>query len=211
MGNEKNNLKQVSKSVIKRLALYSRTLHRMELDGATRISSRTLADILGLNPAQVRKDLAHFGQFGVPGFGYRPCKLRDEIRKILGTNRVIRVGIVGVGNLGRALLSYGGFQAQGFRFVAAFDSDQRKIGRSFNKIRILSTDQLEKNIRDKKVDLVILAVPAKVAQEVTDRLVQCGITAILNFVPLRLIVPPEVKIHYVDLAMELESLSFYLK
>ena len=211
MREEKNNLKTVPKSVIKRLALYSRTLHRMELNGVTRVSSKTLADRLGVNPAQVRKDLAHFGQFGVPGFGYRPRDLREQLRKILGTDREIRVAIVGVGNLGKALLSYVGFRAQGFKFVIAFDTDQRKIGHTINNVKIVNTKDLEKIIRKKHVDIVILSVPSNVAQEVTDRLGKTGINAILNFVPLRLLVPPMVKVHYVDLAIELESLSFYLK
>jgi len=211
MQNSKNHLKTVPKSVIKRLALYARTLHRMELNGIMRVSSKTLAERLGITPAQVRKDLAHFGQFGVPGFGYRPGELREKLRKILGTDRMIRVAIVGAGNLGKALLSYVGFRAQGFKFVAAFDSDQRKIGHIINNIKIQNIDNLEKIILGKKVDIAILAVPASKAQEVTDRLIKCNINAILNFVPLRLIVSDNVKVHYVDLAIELESLSFYLR
>ena len=207
----KNKLKSVPKSVIKRLALYARCLHRIELNGVTRVSSQALADRLGLNPAQVRKDLAYFGQFGVPGFGYRPGELREQLRKILGTDHEIRVAIVGVGNLGKALLSYVGFQAQGFRFVAALDIDQRKIGHSVNNIKVKNVRNLEKVVRARHVDIAVLAVPANEAQEVTDRLVSCGITAILNFVPLRLVVPSTVKVHYVDFAMELESLTFYLK
>ena len=174
------------------------------------ISSRELAERLGLTSAKVRKDLAYFGQFGVRGFGYNVSQLRREIRKILGTDRPVRVAIVGVGNLGRALLSYVGFRTQGFKFVMAFDSDQRKIGHTVAGIKIRNAKSLEKIICMGEVDIVILAVPANVAQEVTDKLVKCGITAILNFVPLRLHVPPNVKVHYVDLAMELESLSYYI-
>ena len=211
MKSDKNNGKTVPKAVIKRLALYSRTLHRMEMNGENKVSSSNLAERLGLNPAQVRKDLAHFGQFGVPGYGYRSSRLRDELRKILGTDRIVRVGIVGVGNLGRALLSYPGFRNQGFKFILAFDSDQRKIGHKINDIRISDVNELEEILEGNPVDIVILSVPARVAQDVTDRLVHSGVHAILNFVPLRLTVPPDVKVHYVDLAMELESLSFYLR
>ncbi len=210
MPRKKNTIKSVPKAVVKRLALYSRALHRLELTGTTRISSQKLAERLGLNPAKVRKDLAHFGQFGVPGFGYIVGDLRWEIRKILGTDQPVRVAIVGVGNLGKALISYVGFRTQGFKFVATFDTDQRKIGHTVSGIKIKDAQELEKTICMKQVDIVILAVPAHVAQEVTDKLVKCGITAILNFVPMRLTVPPNVKVHYVDLAMELESLGYYI-
>lgn len=203
--------KHVPKAVIKRLALYVRALHRMELNGESRVSSKALSDRLGINPAQVRKDLAYFGQFGVPGYGYRTSELREQLRSILGTDREIRVAIVGVGNLGKALLSYVGFRSQGFKFVAAFDADPKKIGRSINDIVIYSAEDIEDTIKKKSIELVILAIPAPVAQEVTNRLVASGIHAILNFVPLRLKAPPNVKVHYVDLAMELESLSFYLR
>lgn len=211
MEETKNQLKNVPKSVIKRLALYCRILHGMEMDGITRLSSRILAQCLGITPAQVRKDLAYFGQFGIPGFGYNPRELRIRLKKILGTDRIINLAIIGMGNLGRALLSYVGFKTQGFKFIAAFDSDQRKIGREINGIKISGIRDLEKTLQANQVDIVVLTVPAKVAQEVTDRLVKCNISAILNFVPLHLTVPPHVKIHYVDLAMELESLSFYLR
>lgn len=211
MEETKNNLKNVPKSVVKRLALYCRILHRMEMDGLTRISSRILAQCLGITPAQVRKDLAYFGQFGVPGFGYNPRELREHLKKILGTDRIINLAIIGVGNLGRALLSYVGFKNQGFKFLAAFDSDQRKIGCEINDLKILNIQDLEKILQASQVDIVVLTVPARVAQEVTDRLVKCGITVILNFVPLRLDVPAHVKVHSVDLAMELERLSFYLR
>jgi redox-sensing transcriptional repressor len=207
----KNQLKNVPKSVIKRLALYCRILHRMEMDGLTRISSKNLAQCLGITPAQVRKDLAYFGQFGIPGFGYNPRELRIHLKKILGTDRIINLAIIGVGNLGRALLSYVGFKTQGFKFIAAFDSDQRKIGREINDLKISNINNLEKILKANQVDIVVLTVPAKVAQEVTDRVVKCDITAILNFVPLRIEVPSHVKVHSVDLAMELERLSFYLR
>jgi len=147
----------------------------------------------------------------VPGYGYRTSDLRNEIKKILGTDREVRVAIAGIGNLGLALLSYVGFRSQGFKFVTAFDTDARKIGQTINGIKILSVAAVEETIREQKVDIVILAVPATSAQEIADRLVSCGITAIMNFSPIRLIVPPNVKVHYVDLALELESLSYYLK
>ncbi|MBN1899776.1 redox-sensing transcriptional repressor Rex [Candidatus Sumerlaeota bacterium] len=199
------------KSVIKRLALYCRILHRIEMDGLTRISSKILAQFLGITPAQVRKDLAYFGQFGVPGFGYNPHDLRIHLKKILGTDRIINLAIIGVGNLGKALLSYVGFKTQGFKFIAAFDLDQRKVGRKINELKVSSINELEKILKDSDVDIVVLTVPANAAQEVVDRLVKCNITAILNFAPIRIDVPSHVRIHSVDLAMELERLSFYLR
>ncbi len=211
MNDERNQKKPAPKAVIKRLALYSRALHRMEMNEETRVSSQALSERLGLNPAQVRKDLAYFGQFGVPGFGYHIKDLRLEIRRILGMDREVRVAIVGVGNLGRALLSYVGFRNQGFRFIGVFDADPKKIGSSVNELQVHPVSEMEEFIRRERVELVILSVPAAVAQETTDRIVGCGISAILNFVPLRLKVPDHVRVHYVDLAMELESLSYYLK
>ena len=208
---QRKKVKPVPGATVKRLALYSRALYRMEMDGESRVSSLSLAERLGINPALVRKDLTYFGQFGVPGYGYRTSDLRNEIKKILGTDREVRVAIAGIGNLGLALLSYVGFRSQGFKFVTAFDTDARKIGQTIDGIKILSVAAVEETIREQKVDIVILAVPATSAQEIADRLVSCGITAIMNFSPIRLIVPPNVKVHYVDLALELESLSYYLK
>ncbi len=203
--------KKIPRAVIKRLSLYSRVLQQLEMKKAEKVSSKELGDRLGLNSAQVRKDLAYFGQFGVPGFGYYVTDLRRNIKKILGTDREIRVGLVGVGNLGSALLAYGGFTRQGFKLVAAFDSSKRKVGAERNGVMIYDVAQMEEKIREHAIDIVILTVPADVAQDICTRAVQAGITCVLNFVPTRLIVPPGVKVHYVDLAIELESLSYYLQ
>ena len=211
MFNRGSGGKKIPKAVIKRLSLYSRVLQAMEMRSVEKISSMELGEKLGLNPAQVRKDLAYFGQFGVRGVGYYVAELRKSIKRILGTDREVRVGLIGVGNLGLALLSYGGFARQGFRIVAAFDNDKRKVGSVKNNIEIFNVRELEEKIKVRAIDLVILAVPAEAAQEIVGRVVKAGINAILNFVPTRLVVPDDVKVHYVDLAIEIESLTYYLR
>ncbi|MFH0792951.1 MAG: redox-sensing transcriptional repressor Rex [bacterium] len=203
--------KRIPKAVIKRLSLYSRILKTLETKKVEKVSSKELGEALGLNSAQVRKDLAYFGQFGVPGFGYYVDDLRSNIKRILRTDREVRLGLVGVGNLGQALLAYGGFPRQGFRIVAAFDSDKRKVGSVRNGVQIYDIADLQSRLKALGIDIVILAVPAEVAQEVCDKIAACGITAILNFVPARLVIPPHVKVHYVDLSIEIESLSYYLR
>jgi redox-sensing transcriptional repressor len=203
--------RKIPKAVIKRLSLYSRVLQNLEILDREKVSSRELAARLGLNSAQVRKDLAYFGQFGVPGLGYYVGDLRRNIKQILRTDRGVRMGLVGIGNLGTALMSYGGFTRQGFKIVAAFDSDKRKVGSTKNGILIHDVEDLQQVVRDEQVDIAILAVPADHAQRVCDQLVEAGINAILNFVPVHLLVPENVKVHYVDLSIEIESLSYYLR
>lgn len=203
---------KIPKAVIKRLSLYARTLQKMSISGIDKVSSKELGDTLGLNSAQVRKDLAYFGQFGVPGFGYYVEDLHVRIKSILGTDRTVRLALVGVGNLGQALLSYTiAFTREGFRLVAAFDADKRKVGGERIGVPIYHVSELEQRIRELAVDIIILSVPSGVAQQVVNTAVSAGVTAILNFVPERLIAPPGVKIHYVDLSIEIESLSYYLK
>jgi redox-sensing transcriptional repressor len=203
--------KKIPKAVIKRLSLYSRVLQNLEILDRDKVSSRELATRLGLNSAQVRKDLAYFGQFGVPGLGYYVSDLRQNIKRILGTDRGVRLALVGVGNLGTALMSYGGFSRQGFQIVAAFDSDKRKVGSVKAGVAIHDVGDLETVIRTEHVDIAVLAVPADHAQSVCDLIVRAGIIAILNFVPIHLHVPDNVKVHYVDLSIEIESLSYYLR
>ncbi|MBN1516890.1 redox-sensing transcriptional repressor Rex [Candidatus Sumerlaeota bacterium] len=203
--------KKIPKAVIKRLSLYSRMLQELEHKNITKISSKELSDLLGMNPAKVRKDLAYFGQFGVPGLGYYVSELKAQIKRILRTDREIRVALIGVGHLGQALLAYGGFLRQSFRVVAAFDTSPDKIGRTFNGVKVMSTEHLEDQIRTLGADIVVLAIPAENAQATVDQVVRAGIRAILNFVPARIVCPEAIKVHYVDLGIELESLSYYLK
>lgn len=203
--------KKIPKAVIKRLSLYARALKLMSVNRIEKISSQELGKTLGINPAQVRKDLAYFGQFGIPGVGYRIDELRKQIKTILGTDRIVRIALVGVGNLGQALLSYANFRQEGFQFVGGFDSDNRKVGAEPSGVTVYHTDELKTKLRELAVDIVVLAVPVTAAQPLADKIVEAGIKAILNFVPTRLVVPNDVKVHYVDLTIEIESLSYYLR
>ncbi len=202
---------RIPKAVIKRLSLYTRVLQNLEWSNVEKVSSQELAEHLGLNSAQVRKDLAYFGQFGVPGLGYYVSDLRANLKRILRTDRPVRVILMGVGNLGSALMTYAGFIRQGVKFVMAFDVDQAKVGTTWNGVAIHHVDDLEKHLKVGGADIAVLTIPAETVQPLVDRLVKLGIAGILNFVPKRLIVPAGVKVHYVDLAIEIESLSYYLK
>jgi redox-sensing transcriptional repressor len=209
---ESPEARNIPQAVIKRLSLYSRVLQALEMQNIEKISSAELGRQLGFNSAQVRKDLAFFGQFGVPGFGYYVEDLRINLRHILGKDRTVRVILLGVGNLGSALISYGGFTKQGFAMLRGFDIDpDRARERAHTDVPIVSTTQLEQEVGSMDVDIAVLAVPASQAQEMADRLVALGIKAILNFVPVRLNTPPDVHVRYVDLALELESLSYYVR
>lgn len=206
--NPREEAKAVPKAVVSRLSLYLRELQRIESGGKATVSSSQLGKLLGFTDAQVRKDLAYFGQFGHPGVGYRCAELVAAIRKILGTDREWVVAIVGVGNLGRALLGYRGFQSQGFRVAAAFDSDSSKVGMSFGGIAVEPTTALETTLRDRGVTLGLIATSAEAAQETADRMISAGVVGILNFAPVTLSLPEGVSLVGVDLATELEQLSF---
>jgi len=198
----------VPTAVINRLSLYLRELQRIVRDGKQTTSSQALGTLLGITDAQVRKDLAHFGQFGYPGIGYRCEELVRAIRAILGTDQVWPVAIVGVGNLGRALLGYRGFVQQGFRFVAAFDIDRSKVGTPIEKVPVYHLDELSEVVRRESIRLGMIAVPAAAAQRVVNRLVEAGVQGIVNFAPVMINLPEHVSHVGVDLAMELEQLSF---
>lgn len=199
---------QVPKAVVSRLSLYLRELQHLVRDGQETTSSTQLGKLLGFTDAQVRKDLAYFGQFGYPGIGYRCSELIEAIKRILGTNHPWSLAIVGLGNLGRALVGYRGFQQQGFHIVAAFDIDPQKVGGSIEGIPIYHLDNLALVVQQKKLRLAIIAVPAAAAQKVADALVAAGIEGILNFAPVTLNLPRHVQTVGVDLAIELEQLSF---
>ena len=198
----------IPKAVVTRLSLYLRELQQYARTGAETISSSRLGRMLGITGAQVRKDFAYFGQFGYPGIGYRCEQLVGEIRQILGTNRIWPVALVGCGNMGRALLGYRGFHKQGFEVLAAFDQNPDLFGEKIGEIPIEPLEQMGKSLADKKIQLAILAVPAEAAQEVAELLVKMGIIGILNFAPITLNLPNRIATVGVDLAMELEQLSF---
>ena len=204
------NNKKVPEGTISRLFIYLREITELTKMNIRTISSAELGERINLSDAQVRKDLGYFGQFGVSGAGYDTRELKAALEKILGKDKTWNVAVVGVGHLGSALLTYPEFKERGLKIVAAFDSDARKIGKRVKDVTIQSIDELPKAIRKKKVSIGIIAVPAKNAQAVADKLVKAGVECILNFAPTTLIVPENVKVKEVDLSRELEMLSYCL-
>ena len=202
---------QVSELTTNRLSIYLRCLNELERAGVGTISSQGLADQFHLNAAQIRKDLAYFGEFGVRGVGYYVKDLRRHLREILGLDRRLRVAIVGAGNLGLALADYQGFRQEGFEIVALFDTLNEKVGHvSRAGVPIHDIRQLKRIVRQERISIGVIAVPASAAQNVVNLVVAAGIKAILNFSPGALTVPRDVKLKSVDLTVSLESLSFFL-
>jgi redox-sensing transcriptional repressor len=188
--------------------LYFRALSLLEKDNYETVSSKELARREKLTPAQVRKDLSFFGSFGTRGLGYPVKELKTQIATILGIDRTWRVALIGIGNIGSALVSYKEFSRQGFQIVKLFDNDQRKIGSNHKGIVVSDARNLEQELRDAQIEVVIVAVPASVAQYIVDDVVKGGIKAILNFAPINLKVPDDVYIRHENMSMELEYLSF---
>jgi redox-sensing transcriptional repressor len=193
---------------VRRLSLYLRQLQAFHQTGRRTISSKQLGASLNLTDAQVRKDLAYFGQFGHPGIGYRVDELIAQVKHILGTDKTSNVLLVGAGNLGRALIAYQGFEAKGFRLVAVFDNDTAKIGHRHGDFSVQPMSQLPSIVAKLNIRLAIIAVPADIAQDVTDQLISAGVRGLLNFAPVSLQVPSDVTVNAVDLAVQLEQLSF---
>ncbi len=201
----------VSELTTNRLSVYLRCLNQLESAGVETISSQALAEQFRLNAAQIRKDLAYFGEFGVRGVGYYVKDLKRNLRQILGLDRKLRVAVMGAGNLGLARADYPGFRREGFEIVAMFDVADGKIGdQSRSGVPIHDLKDLKKIVRKERIDIAVIAVPAESAQHVLDQVVAAGIKAVLNFSPGSLKVPPDVKMKGVDLTVSLESLSFYL-
>ncbi|MFW6040128.1 MAG: redox-sensing transcriptional repressor Rex [Gemmatimonadota bacterium] len=203
-------MKNVSESTISRLSLYLRLLEELARDGVETVSSDRLAERAGTTAAQVRKDLSVFGTFGKRGLGYRVADLIGELRSILGLSRRWRVALVGAGKIGAALYGYEGFRRQGFDIEAVFDADPSKVGQQWNGVEVLPADRMEAEVSEGGYEIVIVAVPARAAQGVVDRLVEAGVRAILNFAPTKLHVPEGVKLKNVNMAVEMESLSYAL-
>jgi redox-sensing transcriptional repressor len=193
---------------VRRLSLYLRQLEGFARKGRRTISSKQLGESLRLTDAQVRKDLAYFGQFGHPGIGYRVEDLIVQLRKILGTDRTWNVLLVGAGNVGRALSSYRGFGSKGFQVVAVFDVDPGKVGHKLGEFTVQHLDEIAKAVEKYSARLAILAVPADNAQDVADQLISAGIRGLLNFAPVSLAVPKGVAVNTVDVAVQLEQLAF---
>ena len=207
-----NDREAISELTTGRLSVYLRCLTFLESQGQKTVSSHEMAERFHLNSAQIRKDLACFGEFGTRGVGYDVSRLKSHLVETLGIDRTRNVVIVGAGNLGMALADYAGFNSNGFHLVAILDSDPAKIGRSSRSgIPILSWDRVAEVVRRNHVDIGIVAVPADGAQDVHDTLADTGIHAILNFAPIQIKLRPDVKVRSVDLRINLESLSFHLK
>ncbi len=200
----------IPRKTIYRLSIYFRCLQRLENNSMDTVSSEALARAAGVKPTQLRKDLAHFGQFGTRGLGYDVSQLARMISDVLGNQTLQPVVLIGAGNLGSALLSYGGFAQEGFEIVAAFDVDPARQ-RSRGPFEILPMEQLESVIAEKSVRMAILCVPAAVAQEVANRLFAAGIGGILNFAPIVIHAPEDVMVNNVNLAIELENLSYFIQ
>jgi len=201
---------KIPEATIIRLSVYSRYLFTADKRGIITTSSGDIAEGVGVSPAQVRKDLAYFGEFGTRGVGYNVKDLHRHIMKILGLANSWQVALVGVGNLGLALTSYRGFKERGFSIGAIFDSDPEKVGILINGVVVQPVENLEAGVREKSAQIGIIAVPVLFAQQVADRLISAGVKAILNFAPVVLNVPPEIELRNVDLAVHLEVLTFNL-
>ena len=202
---------QISELTAGRLSVYLRCLNTLDAAGVKSISSKALAEQFQLNAAQIRKDLAYFGEFGVRGVGYYVKELRRHLRMILGLDRTVRVAVLGAGNLGLALADYPGFRQEGFAIVALFDAERTKVGRrSRGGVRIHDIAEFRGIVKRENIDIAVIAVPADSAQGVVNTAVQAGIRAVLNFSPGTLKVPPDVKLKNVDLTVSMESLSFFL-
>ena len=202
---------EIPRNAIYRLSLYLRCLQRLKSNGIRTVSSEALAHAAGVKSTQLRKDLTYFGQFGTRGLGYDVGQLAQMITDLLGTNSLQPVILVGLGNLGLALLSYRGFEPEGFEITAAFDLDvnrkrDKKVSQPVHRM-----DKLSEFVRVRRIKMAILTVPATAAQAVTNALVQAGITGILNFAPIVLQVPEEVMVNNVNLAIELENLSYFIR
>lgn len=207
---KKNLRAEIPRKAVYRLSVYFRGLQRLRGEGIRTVSSEELAKAAGVKPTQLRKDLTYFGQFGTRGLGYDVEALAQMISNLLGTKRLQPVVLVGVGNLGLALLSYRGFEKEGFEIIASFDADPRRK-RAKPEVDVLPMEELSAFVRERHVKMAILTVPAPVAQGVANLLVESGITGILNFAPLVLDVPETVVVNNVNLAIELENLSYFVQ
>ena len=203
-------MKRIADSTVRRLSAYLRFLEDFEARGLTTISSDELAKRGGTTSAQVRKDLSFFGSFGKRGLGYSVPELAGRLREILGLGREWKVVIVGAGKIGAALARHHGFQQRGFRIIAVYDVDPEIVGADLDGLLIRDLSHLERDVHREPPDIAVLAVPEQAAQGVTERLVRAGLKAILNFAPAQLQVPADVTVKTVNMAMELEGLSFAL-
>jgi redox-sensing transcriptional repressor len=203
-------VKRIAESTVRRLSIYLRFLEEFEERGLSTVSSEELARRGGTTSAQVRKDLSFFGSFGKRGLGYSVPELSSALREILGLGREWRVVIIGAGKIGAALAQYRGFRQRGYNIIAVYDSNPEKIGRSLEDIEIRDMARFEADVAAERPEIAVIAIPGEGAQEVLDRIVRAGIKAVLNFAPVQLHPPADVTVKAVNMAMELEGLSFAL-
>lgn len=201
---------KISDSAVRRLSHYLRFLDQFEMEGRFTVSSEDLAAAGGMTPAQIRKDLSHFGSFGKRGLGYPVAELRARLSAILGLDRSWRVCLVGAGRLGAALQQYDGFRRRGFEIVAVFDTDPKKVGRRWGPLTVEDVAAMDRAVASRAIEIGIVTTPAGGAQESADRLARAGVRAILNFAPVAIEAPAGVTVRDVDLVVELESLSYAL-
>jgi redox-sensing transcriptional repressor len=204
-------IRYIPQETARRLSLYLRSLRRLGHQGVDVASSEEITRFLNISPAQFRKDLSYFGGFGKRGVGYGVKVLRKEIEKILGTDVIWKIALVGVGKLGSALLGYPGFVEFNLQIVTAFDNDLGKIGKTWEGIKIEDISRVKDIIKKNEIKIAILSVPAEAAQKLSKELVNCGVKAILNFAPINLVLPKNIFVSNVDMASELESLVYKLK
>jgi len=204
------NYNSVPEVVITRLPQYIRVLYSLLESGVDVVSSAQLGEQLQVTPAQIRKDLSYLGRFGKQGRGYNIRYLIAELKQVLGLNKKWNACLVGVGRLGRAILSYPGFAPEGFEIVAAFDSDPAIVGQTIASLKVQPIEDLDKAIAKHKINIAIIAVPGKVAQDTIKRLTDCGLKSILNYAPVYAQVPKDVKVRNVDPVLALQSMTYYL-
>ena len=200
----------VPEVVVERLPQYLRALTHLESSGIDVISSQQLGELLQVTPAQIRKDLSYFGRFGKQGRGYSVSDLLDRLRQILGINSPWNVAVVGVGRLGRAILSYPGFNPDGFHLVAAFDLNDSVVGETVGGLTVRKMDELDRVVQSEKISIGIVAVPVEYTQNVVDQLVACGVRAILNYAPITPQVREGIRIRNIDPVLSLQSMTYYI-
>jgi redox-sensing transcriptional repressor len=202
---------KISESVVRRLPIYLRYLNELSLKNVQTVSSQELGARLDLNPAQIRKDLAYFGEFGKKGIGYDVSYLIEKIRQILKIDQQINVALVGAGNLGRALCNYNMYLKDNMKIKAVFDNSPDKVGQTINHLTVEPLSKMEEIVRQERIRVGIITVPASEAQNVAEQLVNAGIEAILNFAPVIIKVPEHIRVHYADFTSDLLSLAYYLE
>jgi redox-sensing transcriptional repressor len=205
-----SNMNKISDSTINRLSKYHRTLCRLRQDAVHTVSSDLIAEINDITAAQVRKDLSFFGSFGKRGTGYNTVELEEQIEKILGLSKKWNVALVGIGNIGRALVNYSEFKKRGFEIKAIFDTSSEKIGAKVNGVLINDVQQASQIIESKKIDIAIIAVPVAYAQDTVDLFIENGVRAFLNFAPVTIKTPENVLVKNENMSIELEALSYFL-